>query len=188
MSLSNQTITENKNPAATKSEVIGEKRYIVTDLGVTPDYPKRTHELIVNGKREKFDFMYGVNQLFSKEIALRFLPIEGFSVSTEDGKIIEPAPKTPENMKHILPPEFCVAKLSELKKEALLQRAVPLPGGDVFNVTSTSAEMVEFITKYNASKIPSDRDSDEDEGLDGQGMKLSEVDRLFQLDPTTVGI
>lgn len=191
--LSSQTIGEPQAPASKppRPEIIGEKKptqYIVVDTGVTPDHPHRTHELVVNNKRQKFVFQHGVDNILPKEIALRFLSVEGFSVYTMDGKLIEPAPKAPDHLKSALPPEFCVAKLSELKKEALLQRAVPLPGGDIFTSDSSSAEMAAFIEKYNISQRPNGRDKDEDEGLDGMGMSQAELDRAFREDPTSIGI
>lgn len=119
----------------------------VTDTTCTPEYPKRTHVIMVNGMRETKTFEYGKTLEMPAAHAMKFLPTREFIVTDHTGKRYEPVANPVDRHVNItaLSPGQVVASLDELTTKALLVRARTLNGGEKFGANSNRDEMAAFI-------------------------------------------
>lgn len=142
----------------------GVKYLTVTDTTCTPEYPKRTHDFMYQGRRAQvtFELAKGACLNLPIDIALKFLKDEAFEVVDPDtGSKYDPTPKQPDaaGASFELGPDEVVAKLDELTREALFIRAKQLPGSDDLKPNSPKEKLVAFMAASSLrKKQPKGRD------------------------------
>lgn len=164
----------------------------VEDTTATPEYPSRTHDIMIGEVRKPITFKYGEPLELPVDVALKFLKDEAFVVTDpRTGDRIEPTPHTPDAGESLsLGPDEVVARLSELHQGALLLRAMQLPGGDKFSKKTPRDVLTAFLTEHRTkAMVRSTVDAAgiaDAEGLGGQGtqtiggaMSEASLNKLF---------
>lgn len=108
---------------------------------------ERTHELRnLEGTLEPFTFKPRKHMPIPYSFAVSLLGNDGFEVLDENNKVLRPMRQRGEVDLMALSHDEVIAKLSELRPEALIVRAKALPGGDNFVKGEVDYEdLVEFI-------------------------------------------
>jgi hypothetical protein len=141
--------TESTKTAAAPKAVI--KEMLVLDTTATPESPKRTHEMMVDGIVKPFTFEHGKPLALPEPVAIKFLKHAAFWRVDGDGNKIEyqRRPKQPDELEAgeqlTLTDEQTVANLDELSNVALQKRAMEMPGGEKFAVNPSRAAMIKFM-------------------------------------------
>jgi hypothetical protein len=136
------------------------KLFLVIDTTATPEFPKRTHEMTVDGIVKPFVFEHGKALPMPEAIAIKFLKHAAFWRVDEEGNRIEyqRRPKQPDELeageKLILTDEQTVANLDELSNVALQKRVMEMPGGERFasGVTSRAAVIKFMVDAKRATR------------------------------------
>lgn len=147
---SSETKVATKVNKAAKGETL-----FVTDLTANAQHPVRTHEMIVDGNIQSFDFQQRTRLELPYAVAMKFNQA-GFEVRDHEGRIV-PRPADPKNLSATegvkLGPDQVVAGLDELSQSALVARAVVLAGGDRLGPTTPRASLIKFIKQARTKLI-----------------------------------
>lgn len=153
------------------------KKMRVLDTTAVPGGANRHHEQIVDGIARTFIFEPGKGLELPAEIAVKFLKTDGFKLVDDDNNVVvyERPPRQPEDLgageKLVLAPNETVARYDELTNAALVKRAAPMPGGEVFarSAQLDRAAVIRFImdtkAKLAAANVSKDKDIGDDEFL-----------------------
>lgn len=110
----------------------------VLDSTATLASGPRRHEQVVGGRLVTYEFKPNEPLDLPPEVATKFLKHEAFRLIGPNGEPVAylRRPKQPDELgageKLALGPDETVARYDELSNSALLQRALELPGGEVF--------------------------------------------------------
>ena len=172
-----------KTMPVTKSDLAP---WTVQDTTCVAGGPKRTHEIIVDGRIKPCTFEYGVPLSMQESHARKFVHIPEFIVLNAEGKRVKPAiPITlgfDASGKLTLAEDQCVARLDELSMESLLSRAAPLLGGEKMTLKTGKATVIAFLIearkKITQNLSPERRESDgeADEMSDAEVKRLAELE------------
>lgn len=127
-------------------------------LDTTAKDGPRVHEQIVNDSIQQFTFMPGKGLPLSTAIAVKFLKHDGFKRVDAEGNLLEwrRAPKQPDELGAgeaiKVGDAETIARVDELSKQALLQRALEMPGGEKFTAASDRTDMVDFIVQTTIAR------------------------------------
>lgn len=154
------------------------EKMLVLDTSAVPSENsptgERSHAQIINGITKIFRFLPGVGTPMEPSIAAKFLRHEAFRLVDADGNELpyERVPKQPTDLqageKLVLADNETVARYDELTNAALLQRVLPLPGGEKFSADAPDRKaVIDFIIaaqqKLAAAKRSRVRDVGNDE-------------------------
>lgn len=120
----------------------------VVDSSATMNFPKRVHDIIMNGEVKRIEFTYGKPTELPFEEAAKFQR-QGFTVYNADGSILKPPSEVPPAIQLGIKVNECVARLEELTQDALYLRAASLIGGEKFTRGATKKDLVKFLINYN---------------------------------------
>lgn len=144
----------------------------VTDTTCAPHFPKRTHDIMYEGRIAQVTFELGKPQPLPLDIAIKFLKDEAFQViDPGTGKKYDPTPKQPEaagGASFQLAPDEIVAKLDELTQEALYIRVKQFPGTEEFKKGTPKEKLISFLARAKLAQQPSA----------GAATKVDELDRI----------
>jgi len=159
--------------------------FSVLDLTATQDNPVREHVILVNGLQKKCVFKFGEKLELEQPEALKFSGNDGFIVYDEQGNVFTQVKEVSQGAEigQKLAPDQVLANLTELSREALLNRAAVLPGGEVFMAKGAKPRLetvIEFITQHNKKTRQAETSvDDEDSLIDSDGMSKEEMDKLL---------
>jgi hypothetical protein len=126
----------------------------VIDSSVTEEYPKRVHEIVLNGTIIEVPFTLGVPTILPFEQGIKFMK-DGFKVEATDGSSLDLPVIPTDNVVASLAKDECVAKFSELRIGALKLRAAQRHGGEIF-ASCTDQDRKELVSFLSDSKIGED--------------------------------
>jgi len=138
------------------------KTLFVEDLTCSAKHPVRSHEIPQpNGTVTIHELKYGEKTEMPYADAVQFLKDEAYRVTDAEDERIQPTPPRPATTeKIVLANDQCIARYSELTKDALAVRVAQVPGGHELE-KATKPDMVKFLT--GAGQKARDRETPEDE-------------------------
>lgn len=169
-------------PATPKPTKAPDVQLLVLDT--TAINEPRTHEQVVDGVIRPFVFERGKPLPLPFAIASKFLVHEAFKLMNEKGEIIawKRHPKQPDELgageKIKVGDDETIARYDELSNNALLQRAVVMPGGEKFAQGKDRPDrgaMISFITEATKLKRRAMLSAEKDIG-DGEFTPEAEAD------------
>jgi len=132
----------------------------------------RVHEMRVNDSVKPFTFEPGKGLPLPTAIAIKFLA-KGFKLVDDKGSLIpwQLRPKQPDELgageSIKLSDNETIARVDELSTEALLQRALEMPGGEQFAAKGERGAMIDFIVATtiarNKAKVSTQSELGDDE-------------------------
>jgi hypothetical protein len=149
-----------------------ETHMYVRDMTATLASGARTHEMMVNGAVEAFEFKPGKSVKLDRAVAVKFLMHgpQAFRLCDKDGVFIDwkGTPRQPGDLQAgerlRIDADQTVAYLNELTDEALWLRCAALPGGEAVADGSRDGMIsfiVESVQKRRRENSQSDRSEDE---------------------------
>ena len=146
------------HPAQVVSQIPPTERLVdVTDTTATPRYPKRIHEIVVDGRVREYEFKFGetpTRMPFAH--GMKFLHIPSFEVRHLDGTLIPPLPNFDEQGNSgappVLRPSQVIAELDELSEESLVRRCNAISGGERMMVENGQDSLVRFLLNREIRK------------------------------------
>lgn len=150
---------------------------LVLDTSATPSENsptgERMHAQIINGITKIFRFKPGVGTPLDPAVAAKFLRHDAFRLVDADGNELpyERVPKQPNDLqageKLVLADNETVARYDELTNAALLQRVLPLPGGEKFSAEAPDRKaVIDFIIAAQQKLAAAKRSRVSDVGAD----------------------
>lgn len=135
---------------ALNEEITNQDELYVMDKNARPPHEPRVHEILTgDGIVEKYSFHHQEFIKMPAAHAMRFLRDEAFHVSRDEKGLsrIRPMVEAKDEAGNAVAkePDEVVARLDELKREALLRRALSMPGGDKLGSNVSSANLIAFI-------------------------------------------
>lgn len=145
-------------PDTEEGKIIEEDTLFVLDTTATQESGSRTHDMLVDGRAVPVKFDYGVPKELPFGVAMRFLKTPEFQLTDKDGKPrdFQRVPIQPDELgageRFRLAEDETVAKYNELTVDALVMRAVLLPGGEKMSKRFGKDAIVEFIQTATAER------------------------------------
>lgn len=156
----------------------------VVDLNA-PTGESRRHQPV---KGHFYDLRSDVPKKMPPSHAARFLKVEGFVVTGAAGRPMNSLPTSEEQSRvATLPKGWLLARVEELTSDALLARALNLPGGEKFTARTKKDVLLAFVTEHSGGAIdtvqPAGNVAEGAEDAAGDGladMKPDEADKFFE--------
>jgi hypothetical protein len=138
----------------------------------------RVHDIILDGAKRSFKFEAGKPTELPAVVAMKFLKHDALKATDKDGELIkfERPPRQPDELgageRLELKVNETVARLDELSIPALMQRVLPIPGGEKFGAMPDKptkavleefrAEMVRFLVDHKAATAKANTSTERD--------------------------
>lgn len=152
----------------------------VQDTTATAVSGMRTHDILCDGRVFQYSFKPGEALEMPPAHAWKFVPIDSFIVTDEkDNRIRQTIPITKGVETGQLKDDECIARYEELTIEALLSRAVPLPGGERMGRQSGKEGLAAFLIAARKTKTPSAPAADTASGEAVEELEPEEAAKLM---------